>query len=413
MSKENLGFKVDFFKYFIGYAILSFLNLYFSWPLLQGNEGEPANFPDLDSVLNSVQIFISTGDEVFKYNSDLPGSGYMYGSTLLLLLQFLGASPTITNILGYFFICLTVLMVSICMSGIQNKSFALIAFGVLISYSPFFWLLQQRGNIDTLIFALVFLAIFVLSRNLILLYYILILFISLLKFYTLPLLVIPFICGKKFLKLRILKAAIVIILFIFTLIQIVLDLGKIANFPSGWQNSYGAPNYAYWLNQLSEYFLLKFQFNPQMVQGIVVSITLFGGYYLYRTKIFTRSIHLSFKKESKVNDFRELLFVSFLFLFLISFLAGSNFDYRMFTLLIATTIARPFVITSQRSLFFLYVLGAFTFWLTALGSTLPLLQLAGDSLANMWAFLATALLLFVFKNNVMNKNRNQFPFLRD
>jgi hypothetical protein len=401
--KENLGYKANFLKIFVGYSILSLLNLYFSWPLLHGNEGKPANFPDLDSVLNSVQIFSSAGEEVFKYNSDLPGSGYMYGSTLLVLLEFLAASPVVTNILGFFFIWLTIVMVSICMSGIRDKKFVLIAFCVMVTYAPFFWLLQQRANIDTLIFALVFVAVYVLSRKLILLYYLLILFTSLLKFYTLPLLIIPFICGKKFLKFRVLKATLVIVLSISTVAQIAVDLGKISKFPSGWQNSYGALNYAYWLDQFSNYFGLQSQFNPQVVQGITILITLFGGYYLSRSEVFTRSIQLSFKKERGISDFRKQLFISFSFLFLISFIAGSSFDYRMFTLLIATIMASQILIVPQRNFVAFLALAAITFWLTALGSTSPLLQLVGDACANIWALLAVGLMTVAYQSKLINK----------
>jgi hypothetical protein len=289
------------------------------------------------------------------------------------------------------------------MSGIRDKKFVLIAFCVMVTYAPFFWLLQQRANIDTLIFALVFVAVYVLSRKLILLYYLLILFTSLLKFYTLPLLIIPFICGKKFLKFRVLKATLVIVLSISTVAQIAVDLGKISKFPSGWQNSYGALNYAYWLDQFSNYFGLQSQFNPQVVQGITILITLFGGYYLSRSEVFTRSIQLSFKKERGISDFRKQLFISFSFLFLISFIAGSSFDYRMFTLLIATIMASQVLIVPQRNFVAFLALAAITFWLTALGSTSPLLQLVGDACANIWALLAVGLMTVAYQSKLINK----------
>jgi hypothetical protein len=195
----------------------------------------------------------------------------------------------------------------------------------------------------------------------------------------------------------------VIVLSISTVAQIAVDLGKISKFPSGWQNSYGALNYAYWLDQFSNYFGLQSQFNPQVVQGITILITLFGGYYLSRSEVFTRSIQLSFKKERGISDFRKQLFISFSFLFLISFIAGSSFDYRMFTLLIATIMASQILIVPQRNFVAFLALAAITFWLTALGSTSPLLQLVGDACANIWALLAVGLMTVAYQSKLINK----------
>jgi hypothetical protein len=370
------------------------------WPLLRSAGLHEAGFIDLKSVLESAQIYKTSGNEVFQFKPGVPGSGYMYGSFLLKILNFLQVNPTLTMLLGYFFVALTIFMLSITVTGYQIKSLLLKSTFYFAIYAPFVWLLQERGNIDTLIFFLLFIACYMLSKNFVMTFYLLVFITALIKFYTLPLLLIPWLFKIKIKNFRVLKIGSLVTFLSYVCFQILEDVGNSPPFPAGWTVSFGALNYASWINLFSQHFHLEFQINPRLVQAFFASLTLLAGFTLGKSApfiIFHKAL-IGRNFEEK-REFLAYICITFNSLFLVCFLVGSNYDYRLFTLFVASLSFLQLAKLDLRKTIVYIGLLMPAFWFSAFGHSSPYLQLIGDIAVNCWAIFSFGLLLFVYRKH--------------
>ncbi len=379
------------------YVVLTLLNIWTDWPLLRSTGLHASGFIDLKSVLDSANNYKTLGDRIFEFNPDVPGSGYMYGSFLLWTLNFLQVSPTLNILIGYVFIVLTIIMISIVVSGCQFKNKVIQTVFYVALYAPFVWLLQERGNLDILIFFLLFIACFMLSKNHVMSFYLLVILTALFKFYTLPLIIIPWLYKFRVQGFRKPKIGILVLLLSYSCLQIFIDINRSPSFPAGAAAFFGTLNYASWLDYFSAHFQLGLQVNSRLIQGIFVLITLLAGYIMGKSNIFVGycSAQAKLSHEGKPN-FSTLLCISFGLLFISCFLAGSNYDYRLLTLLVAGIIFLQYAELSNLMNFIFYGLLMIAFWFSILAISNAYLQFIGDLSVNCWASISFGLLLQVF-----------------
>jgi hypothetical protein len=380
------------------YVVLTMLNIWTDWPLLRSTGLHASGFIDLKSVLDSANNYKTLGDRIFEFNPDVPGSGYMYGSFLLRTLNFLQLNPTLNIFIGYVFIGLTIIMISIVVSGCQFKNKVIQTAFYVAVYAPFIWLLQERGNLDILIFFLLFIACFMLSKNYVMTFYLLVILTALLKFYTLPLIIIPWLYKFRVQRFRKPKIGLLVLLLSYSCLQIFIDLKRSPSFPAGAAAFFGTLNYASWLDYFSAHFQLGIQVNSRLVQGVFVLITLLAGYMMAKSNIFGAYSEAQAKlsQEGKSN-FSTILCASFSLLFLSCFLAGSNYDYRLLTLSVAGIIFLQYAKLSNFMNFIFYGLLMVAFWFSILAISNAYLQFIGDLAVNCWASISFGLLLQVYK----------------
>jgi membrane-associated HD superfamily phosphohydrolase len=100
--------------------------------------------------------------------------------------------------------------------------------------------------------------------------------------------------------------------------------------------------------------------------------------------------------QERQSNFSTLLCISFSLLFLSCFLAGSNYDYRLLTLLVAGIIYLQYAKLSNLLNFTFYGLLMIAFWCSILAISNAYSQFIGDLAVNCWASISFGLLLQVY-----------------
>jgi hypothetical protein len=296
-----------------------------NWWVLSVSGIRGGDFIDLNAVLKWSDCFENIGTSVYKAPDGACG-GYLYGSTLLRFLDFIGVGASQTRIWG---IALGVTL-SVCL-GVLAAFFTLtrgvnpIMVGLVFS-SPPIWLLVERGNIDLLIFIMVVLATMLFSRGFEMTSVTLIAATALFKFYTLPLLlVLAFVSEHK--KYRIATLTI----FLITAPIVISDYLMIQqNFPSTWFISFGLPAIGFWINVLSEEFGFN-SVNLKIFSIYFLGLTLFVvGIAIAKIYIFNQKncfVPSSiFKRSQALND--SIILYSGTIV-ITCYLFGMNYDYRL------------------------------------------------------------------------------------
>lgn len=282
-----------------------------------------SNYIDLNAVLVWAACFKKIGNDVYL-GDDSTCSGYLYGSTLLRLVNFLRISESYTNHIGIILIIL--LSITFGFFLVRKENSILIRFALIATlYSPGIWLLLERGNIDSVIFLLVFGSCLAYIKNRRLIFILGISVSAIFKFYTLPLLFLSAFIVKN-IKYKIVS----IISFIVCTTIIILDIARIdSDFPKTWYASFGNPVLGKWLNLFIERF--NFSFN-----SIGMIATNFLGFLLFLlvTRLLWKFKKITIKFQSKNNSSRyfsleEIFMVCFGTVFLSCYFAGMNYDYRL------------------------------------------------------------------------------------
>jgi hypothetical protein len=248
--------------------------------------------------------------------------------------------------------------------------------------SPAFWLLFERGNFDLLVFFLVFLAIMTIRTRIEILGIIFVGISALFKFYTLPLLLlIPFLTDKRFIKIS------SIVTFITLLPFILWNITLVKTFPNPTFAAFGSPSFGLWVNFFSWRYNLDLKMSDSIahLSGLIIFICL--------TIVLTRSGYLQKKLDLRWSTVKlrkiDLTYLFFSATYLICYLAGMNFDYRLIFLiasLIICSIANP---TLFQNAFFQLIAHAsiwFTFFFFGATGAIPvILALIGNIAQGMMA----------------------------
>jgi hypothetical protein len=308
--------------YFLVFYMLQHIS---NWWALSVSGIRGGNFIDLNAVLKWADCLDTYGASVYK-PADGDCGGYLYGSALLRILNFLGISAAETQFWGMaigavFCVCLGMLAAFFVSSGHLNK----ITVGLVLS-SPPLWLLVERGNIDLLIFLLVISAAMLFARGYEVFAILLIAISALFKFYTLPLLLVLAITSNSMKSRRT-----SFITFLIASPLVVIDYLSIQeSFPSTWFISFGLPSIGFWINVVSTELGLGW---PSLN---------FPTRYLFGLSFFAASIAVARIYLSKVKDqtngknsndrshsFIELVFLMIGTTFTTCYLLGMNYDYRL------------------------------------------------------------------------------------
>jgi hypothetical protein len=342
------------------------------WTLKIQHFGGGHDYIDLHLILNAASCYKEIGERVFSVAGEC---SYIYGRTLLNIINFSHLTQVNLATIGL----IAILSVLACfyylifIAAPRNFVYQLQIFLFLVS--PCFWLLFERGNFDWLVFILIFLGVLTLRTRVEILGVILIGISGLLKFYSLPLLLlIPFIMKNRLSRL------ISIIVFIALLPMTLANISLIKAFPNPLFAAFGSPAPGLWVNFFSWRFSLgsKLSDLTAHIFGLIlfalVIISVFRSNRL-REKINLISPHY---QGDKIDSF----YIVFSSTYLICYLAGMNYDYRLIFLVAALILSananpelfgnRTFQILAHSSLwltfFFFGATGAIPVILAVLGN---------------------------------------------
>lgn len=294
------------------------------WKLLSLSGWKMENdFADLNWVVHSAECYQRIGNEVFT-DSALGYCRNNYGSALLATLNLFQVKHTHVVILGWFFILLASILISVAANSFSPKRKLLACLYLLIFVSPPVMLLLERGNFDILIMALVFLSAVAFHANKRLTSLVILSLASVFKFYTLPIVftILFFIEKVKFKVLGILIS-------FFSTFLILQDLfrNELA-FPDAVSGMFG--------NQILGTYLSFVGINLSRISKEILGVVSLVGVYTLSKKSshLTKLASLSPIKTGERSSFTLTLEKFFFATFLCCFFGGVNYDYRLMFLLI-------------------------------------------------------------------------------
>ena len=355
-----------------------------SWPLIDYvNAQGPVIYVDTSTVLYYASCFSQIGNAVFAEGATC--ARWTYGSGILRVLNFTGATQEHVNLIGHFFTYSIVFTFIYYLYLARTVKLAQITL-FLGFISPPIWLIMERANFDTLIYLMVFVSAILFVKNLETLSILILLLSAIFKFYTLPLLVIPFLLSKKF------STKLIGVLALFTgLCLILLDLSKMTgSILQAGNNHFGMKiigNYlgkiGISLNNYNSYFLGSFLF---------LICVVFFVYTLRKREPVVLQMQL----------FSEPIKTIFIFMsstFLLCFVVGLSVDYR----LIFYIASAPYLMIVLRNNLRYIVFGIFIIgcWLCY---PFGIFQTIGDLALELVAALqliVTLYTLFLRKNNLL------------
>lgn len=296
---------------------LFYLLMYLSswWPLRIQNVGGGHSYEDLKFVFQYADCNFGNIEVSLK---DCPLPSYQYGMILLEILRYMSITQLPLAFIGALLITLVILAFYKIINIAQPKTFLVFIYIA----SPALWLLFERGNIDSLIFILLFLAALTLSTRFEIIGVFLIALSALVKFYTLPiLLIVPFIIKNKIVKIT-------SVLFFLALVPMVfINMRAIEAFPFPMFTAFGSPAPGLWLNFFSWRFNLGLKLSDLESHFIGIFLYSITTLLLLTNKSLQNKIGL--KALNVVNNRTNILCTVFTSTYLITYLAGMNFDYRL------------------------------------------------------------------------------------
>ena len=359
------------------------------------NAQGPIIYVDTHTVLLYADCFAQIGNAVFDEGSNC--AGWMYGTGILRTLNFIGATHEYVALIGHFFtysiICTFIYYLYLARNNKLAQSALFLGF-----MSPPIWLIMERANFDTLIYLMVLVsAILLINKHEMLSIFCLFLSATF-KFYTLPLLIIPFILSKNF------KTKFISVLSLFMGATLVLlDFNRMTGvIIQAGNNHFGMKIVGNYLGKIGIHLN---NYNSYFLGAVLFSICIIFFFYILR-----KVEPFVFQKQLFFEPMRTV-FIFMSSTFLLCFVAGLSVDYR----LIFYIASAPFLISILRSNLRYFTFGVFIIgcWLSYPSGVF---QTIGDLALELVASLlliVTLLVIFSRKNNAnFLGTLDKFSFLK-
>ena len=307
------------FSHFIVFTLFYLfyeLNSFLRYPFLRvGDAWFDRKFDDTYQVLNSAKCYATIGRSIY----DQITCSYLYGSPLLDVINFIGVSPMNVNFVGELFLYINIMIFTFISVRAYNKfGIKRILLCVLIFISPPFHYLIERGNFDTLIILMLLISCIFISRGKLIFGSIFLGIASVIKFYTLPVLLI-YLLYLKFSKSKHLKfhLAIGIITGLIVFRDYLHIRGILGSGTGGYGGTFGLKSIALYANHLSTYF------NTTLVFLVtILSFTLVIFVILFKFSLRKPRFHA-------LDSFSYVIQLVFGLQIVICYLITINNDYRL------------------------------------------------------------------------------------
>lgn len=369
------------------------INSYLRYPFLRvGGAWFDRKFDDTYQVLNSAKCYATIGRSIY----DQIACSYLYGSPLLDVINFIGVSPVNVYFVGELFSYINIIIFTFISVRVYNKfGIKRILLCILIFISPPFHYLIERGNFDTLIILLLLISCIFISRGKLIFGSIFLGIASVIKFYTLPVLLI-YLLYLKFLKSKHIKfhLAIGIITGLIVFRDYLHIRGILGSGTGGYGGTFGLKSIALYANHLSTYFNTTFVFLVT-----ILSFTLVVFVILFKFSLRKPRFHA-------LDSFSHVIQLVFGLQIVICYLITINNDYRLSILgifLSALLMRSPMNSGLERNIL---IFGLIAMWLSYPSW---ILQVLGDISLIIAIFLIIySILRSQFKPRVNNYSNNSF-----
>jgi hypothetical protein len=315
----------------VAFVAIYLVNFLLNWPVSRWSDTSTGSylFTDFETLfIWATECRVNVGfPHLFSVYSQIEASetckGFTYGTTLIILLSILPINLEfyvgVALALGVF----SVFALGFYLSSSYRMSFSQTVLVTVAFFSPGTYLLFERGNLDLQILLLVLMAAALLARGIYLPAYLVLLFATLLKFYTLPLVVLVSLLAKN-VRERILTT----VLTSLTLAWVIFDYSRGPILQVYGPLQFGYPvldHYFEWLGISAQLLpnLIGF-FAPWLVWALLVLVERKAG-NLYQTKL----------RKSVGALEGDFAFVFTAVTFCAMFFVGLNYDYRLIFVAVA------------------------------------------------------------------------------
>jgi hypothetical protein len=289
------------------------------WQLINGwfYFGTRDDFMDFKYILERADCLPEAMSKLYSERNMADAcTGYIYGSILLRILNFLSIGQLQLVSIGYILFAVVSFFYFKSTRGIHSVFQAIVYLALF--YSPPIVLLFERANLDSLIFILVTIyAVLLVHKNYLGSFFIVAL-ASLFKFYTTPLLFATAFVTKKVLRLSLL------VISILVSVQVYIDVESVKELPWDARNMFGN---IIW----GEYLLYLLRGTDTHANFFVSTLLGFGllGTVLWILKKYIKNISHWTYNGSKEHKF----FIIYFFIYLTCYFTGLSVDYRLIYLL--------------------------------------------------------------------------------
>lgn len=315
ISHTNKNIK-NIIAYILYSNVLTYLNYLMDWPLVRLANLRIPNFIDLKAVLLSIEC-AKSADPSSSLDSIFTTCNYIYGSPLLFFGKYLGLNSVNTGFYAWLLLVISSSLIGLfTYLSISNFKKSLIVVSLIIC-SPALSLLFERANIDVMIFILVILSAWLYARKQFVISIAIIFIVTLLKFYTLFLLLILiyFHISKK-------NYYVLIPITAITALNVIFDLVRIEKVPAGGRAQFGTGVFFWYFDAVG----IHIDKAIWILIGIVITLTV--TYLLMKVPQDYVSI-LSSKFNFRSSNTTEVAIGWSSIIFLSCFLVGFNYDYRL------------------------------------------------------------------------------------
>jgi hypothetical protein len=313
---------------FVAIYLVNFLS---NWPVSRWSDTSTGSylFTDFETLfIWATECRVNVGlPQLFSVYSQIEASetcrGFTYGTTLIILLSILPIDLEFYVAVAVALGVLSVLALGFFLSTSYRMSFWQKVIVTVVFFSPGTFLLFERGNLDLQILLLVVIAAALFARGMYLPAYFVLLFATLLKFYTLPLVVLVSLLAKN-VRDRILST----VLTSLTLVWVIFDYSRGPILQVYGPLQFGYPvlgHYFEWLGISVQLLpsLIGF-FAPWLVWALLVFFERKAG-NLYQTNLR--------KSLGALEADYAFLFTAVALCAM--FFVGLNYDYRLVFLVVA------------------------------------------------------------------------------
>ena len=374
--------------YIVAVVAFFFLQFKSDWSLVRIAGLKGRDYGDSYQVISASECDLRGVSQLYDFKPESPECYYTYGSLLLRVLQILNITTQQLLLISLFSISITLVFCFAQVLNLDNWKKGLYLFGVLTS--PGVWLLFERGNFDWLIFVLVVIAGYLGRHKWYLASSVVITISALFKFYTFPLLVIPFLFATK--RSRLFIGLVGLIALPVCVIE--ATRAGVGGLVYTLTATYGINFIGLTLNALGQVLNLNYAISPtvSLVLGLIISamFLLTNKFRLLRYSELTNGI--------QKNVFEDPIFLLFSSTYIFSYAAGSSYNYRLIFLVglilrvvglaKSTKFRKRWILTSFLALWLTYFYAGFDNYLT------DALRLTGN-LCQYVIFLALAKIVLV------------------
>ena len=380
------------------------VNAYFGWPIVKLSGMTFNEYADLAAIIQSGSICAGKLDFLGYINllQPLPENcgGYIYGRPLLALLALSAIPISWTIPLAILLGITVVILIAHLIAPTLGSNKVKIALAIVAVFSPGVFLLFERANFDLLMLIGVVSGAYSWSKGRFFLGLFLVGLTSVLKYYTVPLLLIaPFLFGRN--RKQVVSGAII---SVSITLYAAWDFSQLPRVPGVGTAQFGWAVLPSFFSQAGlDFSQAGLDLSSTLSIGLGIVMPLVMGFYVFRYSK-KQGYDLTLGSLFRFTNLSSSLpFITLSTVFVSCFFAGLNYDYRLIFLAIPAVILLQRATGSNISLYLLNASLLVALWGSAtLGAGLDLwsdqldfvvlgLQLAGDIMVFVWTGLLLGL----------------------